>query len=107
MEFYSDDAILVVMPDKKASGKKQIRQAVVAIAEYFNHSFEVSQGEMVVLESGKTALVVANTVVKANQKTDSPYIQNRKATYVFERQANDEWLCIIDNSYGTDLLQDV
>jgi hypothetical protein len=29
----------------------------------------------------------------------------RRATYVFKRAASGRWLCAIDNSYGTDLLQ--
>lgn len=106
MEFYSEDATLVVMPGKNACGKEQIRKAFVAIAEHFNHSLEVTQGEMVILEGGDTALVIANTMVRAKQETDSPYAQNRKATYVFRRQVDGEWLCVIDNSYGTDLMRD-
>jgi ketosteroid isomerase-like protein len=28
----------------------------------------------------------------------------RRATYVFKRSTDNKWLCVIDNSYGTDLL---
>jgi len=28
----------------------------------------------------------------------------RRATYVFKKSAGGKWLCAIDNSYGTDLL---
>lgn len=104
MEFYADDATLVVMPGKSVHGKEQIRSAMVRIAEFFNHSLEVSQGEMVVLEGGDTALVIANTFVKASQKTDSPYSTERRATYVFRRFPDGKWRCVIDNSYGTALL---
>jgi uncharacterized protein (TIGR02246 family) len=103
MKFYSDDATLVVMPGKDVCGKDSIRKAFVAIAEHFKHSLVVTQGEMIVLEAGDTALVIANTLLKANEKTDSPFSMDRNATYVF-RKLNDEWRCVIDNSYGTELL---
>jgi len=104
MDFYSDDATLVVMPGKNAVGKEAIRKAFLAIANHFNHSLDVSQGELEILQSGDTALVLANTHVKANQNTETPYNVVRKATYVFKKSSNEKWLCVIDNSYGTDLL---
>lgn len=30
--------------------------------------------------------------------------QARRATYVFKKNAQGEWLCAVDNSYGTDLI---
>ena len=103
MSFYSDDATLVVMPGKTVSGKDHIRKAFVAIAEHFNHSLEVTQGEMVVIEAGDTALVIANTQLAANRKSDSPFSMDRNANYVFKKLA-DGWRCVIDNSYGSELL---
>jgi len=103
MNFYSDDATLVVMPGKTVSGKDHIRRAFVAIAEHFNHSLEVTQGEMVVIEAGDTALVVANTQLAANRKSDSPFSMDRNANYVFKKFP-DGWRCVIDNSYGAELL---
>lgn len=103
MNFYSDDATLVVMPGKTVSGKDHIRKAFVAIAEHFNHSLEVTQGEMVVIEAGDTALVVANTQLAANKKTESPFSMDRNANYVFKK-LDDGWRCVIDNSYGAELL---
>ncbi len=103
MDFYAEDATLVVMPGKNATGKTQIRAAFVAIAEHFNHSLEIRQGEMVIIEGGDTALVLAKATVNASKKSDSPFAQERKATYVFRKQAG-RWLCVVDNSYGTELL---
>lgn len=107
LDFYSDDATLVVMPGKNVTGKEQIKKAFIAIAEHFNHSLEVSQGEMIVVEGGDTALVIAKTIVRANKKTDSPFVADRKATYIFRKYPENRWLCVVDNSYGTDLLSNV
>lgn len=104
MNFYSDDATLVIKPGLNAVGKEQIQKASVAIAEYFNHSLIVKQGEMHVIEAGDTALVLAKTILNANQKADSQFSMERYATYIFKKDLNGEWKCIIDNSYGTELL---
>ena len=69
MDFYADDAVLVVKPGLHATGKEQIRRAFVRIAEYLSRS------------------------------------TTRQATYVFRKSGAGKWLCVIDNSYGTDLLK--
>jgi ketosteroid isomerase-like protein len=55
---------------------------------------------MVILETGDTALVLARTQVSAK---NSPIVE-RKATYVFRKDAENRWLCAIDNSYGHEVL---
>ncbi|HEX8963364.1 MAG TPA: SgcJ/EcaC family oxidoreductase [Rhodocyclaceae bacterium] len=97
---YTEDAILVVKPGMNAIGRAQIVKAFTAIAEYFQHSLQVKQAGMAVLEAGDTALVLARTVVSARNLPETA----RQATYVFKRVDSGEWLCAIDNSYGNDLL---
>jgi len=94
-------AVLVIKPGKNAVGKDQIRKAFETIAAHFEHSLDVKQDGMEILETGDTALVLANTHVSAN---NTPAIE-RKATYVFKRGKDSNWLCAIDNSYGHDLLE--
>jgi ketosteroid isomerase-like protein len=86
-----------------ARGKEEIKTAFIKIASYFNNSLVPTQGEMIVLEAGDTALVLSQTILEAN-KIDSEYSMDRRATYVFKRSPQGEWLCAIDNSYGTDLI---
>ncbi|WP_163096666.1 hypothetical protein GL267_005460 [Acidithiobacillus ferrianus] len=50
MDFYAEDATLVVRPGLNVSGKQHIRQAFSAIAEYFNHSLVVKQGDSKLLK---------------------------------------------------------
>ena len=100
IEFYSDDALLVVKPGLLARGKEQIRRAFVAIAEHFGHNLRVRQGRLEILETGDTALVVAQTLLDTSHGK-----LNRRATYVFRREADGAWRCTVDNSYGTDLLE--
>lgn len=101
IDIYADDAILVIKPGINAVGKIQIKKAFIAIADYFEHSINVTQAGLEILESDNTALVLAKTIVKA---ANQPEIE-RKATYVFKHFENKGWLCVIDNSYGHDLLE--
>jgi uncharacterized protein (TIGR02246 family) len=100
MDIYSDDAVLVIKPGMNALGKVQIREAMEAIAAHFNHTLNVRQAGMKILEAGDIALVVAKTVVSAS---NTPAIE-RNATYVFKKDLSGEWRCMIDNSYGHELL---
>jgi uncharacterized protein (TIGR02246 family) len=105
MEFYDDDAVLVVKPGLHATGKQQIRQAFVRIAEYFQHSLSVKQGNMVVIEGGSTALVISETLLEFADDQGARSSAVRRATYVFKKGESEKWVCVIDNSYGTDLLK--
>ena len=103
-KFYTNEAALVVRPGLVAYGRSDIKEAHKKISEYFNGSLEVSQGEMVIIEAGNIALVLAKTFVKSPEKLDSEYSTERDAIYVYVKGDNGKWLCAIDNSYGVELL---
>ena len=105
MDFYSDDAILVVRPGKIARGKKEIKEAFIKIAKYFDNSIVPTQGKMEFLEAGDTVLVISQTLLDANNAQESEYSMERRATYVY-RLIDGKWLCVIDNSYGTTILDE-
>ena len=104
MNFYSDDAILVVKPGMTACGKEQIRKAFVGIAEYFKQNLVIKQGKMHVLQDGTTALVLMETVVEFMDDQEMKTNTTRRATYVFREGSDNQWFCVVDNFYGTDLL---
>ena len=103
MDFYTDDAVLVMMPGKLAHGKKEIKEAFIKIAAYFKNSLVPTQGKMMMIEAGDTVLVLSQTLLKSDNQDESEYAMERRATYVY-RKVNGKWLCAIDNSYGTTLL---
>lgn len=103
MKFYTDDAVLVVKPGLQVKGKEAIKSAFIKIAAYFTNSVVPTQGNMVMLEAGDTVLVLSQTLLDADNKDTSEYSMDRRATYVY-RNINGKWLCAIDNSYGTTLL---
>ena len=99
VDVYTEDAVRVINPGNNAVGKAQIRRAMERIAAHFDRSLEVRQAGMMILETGDTALVLARTQVSAK---NSPMVE-RKAIYVFRKDALNRWLCAIDNSYGHDV----
>lgn len=103
MSFYTDDAVLVVKPGLEAKGKDAIKNAFIKIAAYFKNSVVPTQGNMVMLEAGDTVLVLSQTLLDADNKDTSDYSMDRRATYVY-RKIDGKWLCAVDNSYGTALL---
>ena len=100
LDIYTDDAVLVVQPGMNAVGKAQIRQAFEKIAVYFQHGLQVTQEALEILETGNTALVLANTIISAPDAEPT----TRQATYVFVKNSDDIWRCAIDNSYGHAIL---
>lgn len=103
MDFYTDDAVLVVKPGLEAKGKEAIKEAFIKIAAYFKNSVVPTQGKMLMIEAGDTVLVLSQTLLDADNKETSEYSMDRRATYVY-RKIDGKWLCAIDNSYGTTLL---
>ena len=102
-EFYTEDAVLVVKPGLEVKGKEAIKEAFIKIANYFNNSVVPTQGKMLMVEAGDTVLVLSQTLLDAENKESSEYSMDRRATYVY-RKIDGKWLCAIDNSYGTTLL---
>lgn len=104
MEFYADDAALVIKPGLIVKGKEHIRKAFIAIAGHFGHNLVVKQGEMQVIQGGNTALVIMETILETIDPAGVPSRITRRATYIFREEFDGKWLCVVDNSYGTDLL---
>ena len=104
MEHYAQDATLVVRPDMNAQGKENIRKAFIAIADYFHEQLVVEQGDMQIIEGGGTALVIMETLFRFPDGQGGTVETTRRATYVFQQDSDSRWLCTVDNSYGTSLL---
>jgi uncharacterized protein (TIGR02246 family) len=100
MDHYTEDAVLIVKPGVEVRGRKDIREAMEKIASFFAHGLKLTQQQMQVLAVGETALVLSRTIVSAPDRED----ELRNATYVYRREADGQWRCCIDNSYGHRIL---
>jgi ketosteroid isomerase-like protein len=58
---------------------------------------------MEVLEGGDTALVIMESTLAYVEAGETVNV-TRRATYVFRREGDGHWVCTVDNSYGTALL---
>ena len=85
-------------------GKENIRSAFIAISDYFQDRLIVEQGDMQVIEGGDNALVILETLLRFPDGQGGIAEMSRRATYVFRHESDGRWLCTIDNSYGTSLL---
>ncbi|UNP89482.1 SgcJ/EcaC family oxidoreductase [Aeromonas encheleia] len=104
MAFYAEDASLVVKPGMVVRGIPAIRRAFSAISDYFQGQLRVEQGTMEVIEGADNALVIMETRLRYPDGEGGWIDENRRATYVFRKEADGQWRCTIDNSYGTTLL---
>ncbi len=103
MDFYTDDATLVVKPGRLAHGKDDIARAFEAIFANFHEGLEVAQSDFHVVEGGGVALVVCRLRLSA-ERTEGPAVSmERRPTYIFRECEDGRWRCLIDNSYGVDL----
>ena len=75
MEFYTDDAVLVVRPGLEVKGKEAIKSAFIKIAAYFKNSVVPTQGKMYMIEAGDTVLVLSQTLLDAQNKETSVRVQ--------------------------------
>ena len=82
---------------------KVIKNAFIKIASYFKNSIVPTPEKMLMIETGDTVLVLSQTLLDADNKDTSEFSMDRRATYVY-RKIDGKWLCAIDNSYGTTLL---
>jgi len=103
MDFYEDDATLVIEPGRCARGKEQIAEAFGTIFAYFNQSLSVAQRDFHVIEGGGVVLVVCKLDLSAQGMGTSKVSMERKPTYIFKKSKDGKWRCLIDNSYGVDL----
>jgi uncharacterized protein (TIGR02246 family) len=106
MQHYAEDASLVVKPGMVVSGKENIRNAFIAISDYFKGQLVVEQGKMEVIEGAGDALVIMETLLHFPDGQGDVTSTTRRATYVFRKDSDDRWRCTIDNSYGAALLDE-
>ena len=62
------------------------------------------RGEVRVDEGAGSEVVIVGTLMRYPDGAGGTVETTRRATYVFRAEADGRWLCTVDNSYGTSLL---
>jgi len=101
LEFYEDDAAVVVEPGRIVRGKDAIRAAFEFV---FTLNGTAKQLRMNVIESGDLALFLSKWTFSGTLPDGTPFTRESTATCVFRKNAAGNWRCVIDNSYGTAVL---
>lgn len=79
-------------------------KAFEKIFDYFNQCLHISQSDSKIIEGGGVALVVCKLKLWADGLCEAKVSMERKPTYIFRRSVDRKWRCLIDNSYGAELL---
>lgn len=102
---YATNAKVVKSPLFSEQGKQHdCIDALTQFQRKYMPSHTVSEGDQIVIEAGDIALVISKLYLVPNATPDVLPCDQKRAVYVLSRQPNGEWQCVIDNFFGTDLL---
>jgi len=105
---YSSSAKVVTTPMSGAATSSTSQHNCVVALQQFQQKFMpehlVTTGDEIVIEAGDVALVIAKLYLVPKATPNALPCEGKKALYVMQKQGSGEWRCIIDNFFGTDLL---
>ncbi|HEX9960887.1 MAG TPA: SgcJ/EcaC family oxidoreductase [Pyrinomonadaceae bacterium] len=101
LDFYEEDSVVVLEPNRLARGKAEIRAAFEWV---FKLEGEAKQIKTNVIETGDVALFISKWTFSGKAPGGMAFMRESIAVSVFRRQADGKWRCVIDNSYGPAVL---
>ncbi len=100
---YASDATVVATPmsssTQNQAAEEHATQRDCVMPDHF-----VTTGDERVIQAGDVALVVAKLYLVPKTTPNALPCEGKRAVYVLQRDASGEWRCVIDNFFGTDLL---
>ena len=101
LDFYEDEALLVIQPGRIARGKLELRKFFEAV---FNMNTKAKQIATNVMETGDIALFISKWVAEGRTPDGNEFSNINIATSVFRKSAVGKWRLVIDNSFGPEVL---
>jgi uncharacterized protein (TIGR02246 family) len=101
LDFYEDDALLVMEPGRVAKGKTEIRDFFQFV---FTLDVKAKQITTNILEVGDIALFTSKWIAEGRTPDGSSFSSENVATSVFRKSSAGKWRLIIDNSFGPEIL---
>ena len=101
LDFYEDDALLVMEPGRIARGKNELRNFFKVV---FEMNVKAKQIVTNVLETDDIALFTSRWVAEGRTPEGNEFLNENIATSVFRRGTDDKWRLVIDNSFGPEVL---
>jgi len=110
---YASDATVVATPMLSSAQKPSTEEhatqrdcvdALLKFQKKFMPNHFVTTGDERVIQAGDVALVVAKLYLVPKATPNALPCEGKRAVYVLQKDVSGEWRCIIDNFFGTDLL---
>jgi uncharacterized protein (TIGR02246 family) len=102
LDFYEDDAVIVLEPGRLVRGKTALREAFQAILGFEGVATQIKTS---VIEAGELALFTSRWNFIGKSPDETPVSRDSVATCVFRKQLDGQWRCVVDNSYGPAILE--
>jgi uncharacterized protein (TIGR02246 family) len=102
LDFYEEDAVVVLEPGRAARGKAEIRAAFEWI---FKLEGAAQQIKTNVVEAGDLALFTSRWTFSGKSPDGAAFRRESIAVSVFRRRADGKWRCVIDNPNGPAVLE--
>ena len=99
LDSYHDQAIYVQKPGNLILGKQDISEALQNALEH-SHTC----GDNIIIENGDVALVLSKLYPNTSGSPTGGFVEAKRAIHVFKKSDEGVWKCVVDNMFGTDLL---
>lgn len=98
---YDPLAAMVIKPGKVVKGHAAIREVMSDSLD--NEQLQnLIKGDSVLIEAGDVALLMAKTY--SQSATGGKFESPKRSIYVFKKNEFGYWRCVVDNYFGTELL---
>lgn len=94
----------MAVSSQSPSSQQDCMSALVNFQKKYMPDHIVTTGDERVIQSGDIALVVAKLYLVPKATPHALPCEGKRAVYVMQKESTGEWRCIIDNFFGTDLL---
>lgn len=101
LDFYEDEAVVVLEPGRIAQGKERLREALQFVLSLQGVARQVKTN---VIEAGDLALFTSRWIFTGQLPDGTPFSREAIATTVFRRHGDGTWRCAIDNPHGPAIL---
>lgn len=98
LDFYEEDAVMVVEPNRLATGKAEIRATYEWI--FANIKGTATQEKTDVIETGDIALFTSKWNFTGTMLNGDSVSRESYASVILRRQADDKWRIVVDNGWG-------
>ena len=98
LDFYEDDAVMVVEPSRLATGKAEIRATYEWI--FANIKGTATQEKTHVIETGDIALFTSKWNFTGTMLNGASASRESHASVILRRQADGRWQIVVDNGWG-------